>query len=63
MGASGKKGSIYKCGKSSVKKIESTSSSKELCGGLSPMLPRQYSARERQEIRKKELKILRGDTK
>lgn len=27
---------------------------------LSPMMPKQYSAREREEIRKKELQILRG---
>jgi hypothetical protein len=64
MGASAKKSSINKGTrvKSSVKKSESVSSSKASGCGLSPMMPKHYSARERQEIRKKELQILKGIT-
>lgn len=45
-----------------VKKNSSVKNSTFAGCGLSPMMPRHYSAKERREIRKKELRILKGIT-
>ena len=49
-----------------IKKTSRTASSKNAVYSkikIEPMMPRQFSARQRQEIRQKELQILRGLSK
>ena len=58
MGASSKKGKEERISIASTKKANKGADNRASI--ISPMMPRHYSAKEREEIRKKELRILKG---